>query len=547
MICRADTIGVFQIESRAQMSMLPRLKPRNYYDLVIEVAIVRPGPIQGDMVHPYLRRRQGKEPVTFPKEELRQVLGKTLGVPLFQEQAMNIAIVAAGFTPGEADKLRRAMATFRRVGTIGSFQKKMVEGMVKNGYEREFAEHCFRQIEGFGEYGFPESHAASFALLVYVSCWLKCHYPDVFCAAILNSQPMGFYAPAQLIRDAREHGVEVREVDVNHSDWLSTLESDAGRLPVSPQHAVMKHIMRNTHAVRLGLQHVKGFGDEDARMLVENRGRGYDSVRDLWMRSGLPRRAVEKLADADCFRSIGLNRRDALWAVKALDPLSGSERLPLFAAADAKHLQREQAVNLPPMPLGEHVINDYQSLSFSLKAHPVSFLRERLARERYIQAQDLHATANDQLVRVAGLVLVRQRPGTAKGVIFATLEDETGVANIIVWPKAFEKYRTVILGSRCIGVRGRLQKHDGVIHIVSHHLEDLTPWLLSISDLAGEMGGIANADEVRRPQEDIRSKIRPAAHIARLIEAHPDLRRDHEEIQQQKLAQRALPKGRNFH
>jgi error-prone DNA polymerase len=547
MICRADTLGVFQIESRAQMSMLPRLRPRNYYDLVIEVAIVRPGPIQGDMVHPYLRRRKRLEPVTFPKEELRHVLGKTLGVPLFQEQAMNIAIVAAGFTPGEADKLRRAMATFRRVGTIGSFQKKMVKGMVANGYDREFAEHCFRQIEGFGEYGFPESHAASFALLVYVSCWLKCHYPDVFCAAILNSQPMGFYAPAQLIRDAREHGVEMRDVDINHSGWLSTLEPDAEHLPVSPRHRAMQDAMKNTHAVRLGLQQVKGFGEDDAAELMTHRGAGYDSVRDLWMRSGLTRRAIEKLADADCFRSIGLDRRDALWAVKALDPLSSSERLPLFAAANAKDLQCEQQVHLPPMLLGEHVINDYQSLSYSLKAHPMSFLRERLSRERYIQTADLQTVPNDKLVHVVGLVLVRQRPGTAKGVIFATIEDETGVANIIVWPKTFEKYRTVILGSRCIGVRGRLQKHDGVTHIVSHHLEDLTPRLLGLSDLAGQMGGIANADEVRSPQEDIRSKIKPAARITSLIEAHPELVQDHEKIQHQKLARRALPKGRNFH
>ncbi|NNJ76677.1 MAG: error-prone DNA polymerase, partial [Anderseniella sp.] len=547
MICRADTIGVFQIESRAQMSMLPRLKPRCYYDLVIEVAIVRPGPIQGDMVHPYLRRRQGKERVSFPKEELADVLGKTLGVPLFQEQAMNIAIVAAKFSPGEADKLRRAMATFRRVGTINSFQHKMVEGMVSNGYEREFAEHCFKQIEGFGDYGFPESHAASFALLVYVSCWLKCHYPDVFCAAILNSQPMGFYAPAQLIRDAREHGVDVRDVDINHSMWLSTLEPDAKSLPVSRQYREQATTQKNTHAVRLGLQQVKGFGEEDATLLIEHRASGYDSVRDLWMRSGLTRRVIEKLADADCFRSIGMNRRDALWAVKALDPLSSSERLPLFAAADAQDLQREPDIHLPPMPLGEHVINDYQSLSYSLKAHPLSFLRQRLLQDRYVNSEALQTTPGERMVKVAGLVLVRQRPGSAKGVIFATIEDETGVANIIVWPKAFEKYRTVILGSRCIGVRGRLQTEDGVIHVVAHHLEDLTPLLAEISTLADDMGGLANADEVRRPQESIQGKIKPARRFALMAETPSAAGTDHKQLAKTKTTRQALPKGRNFH
>ncbi|MEM5494687.1 error-prone DNA polymerase [Hoeflea sp. AS16] len=547
MICRADTIGVFQIESRAQMSMLPRLRPRCYYDLVIEVAIVRPGPIQGDMVHPYLRRRQGKEDVSFPKEELRAVLGKTLGVPLFQEQAMNIAIVAGGFSPGEADKLRRAMATFRRVGTIGSFQTKMVEGMVANGYERAFAEHCFRQIEGFGEYGFPESHAASFALLVYVSCWLKCHYPDVFCAAILNSQPMGFYASAQLIRDAREHGVEIRPVDINCSDWDATLEPDPAPQPLSSRHRAMKGVMKHTHAVRLGLRHVKGFGQAEALQLMQNRGRGYDSVRDLWMRSGLPRRAIEQLAEADCFRSIGLDRRDALWAVKALDPLSSAERLPLFAAADTQDLQKEPDVDLPPMPLGEQVINDYQALSFSLKAHPMSFLRERLARNGCRPNSDLQDIRSGRQVKVSGLVLVRQRPGSAKGVVFETIEDETGVANIIVWPKVFEKFRAIVLGSRCVGVRGKLQNEQGVIHVVAEYLEDLTPMMAQISDMAGEMGGLANADEVRRPIEDMRPRTKPVARIIRLIRDAPELRQDYEELASARAASRALPKGRNFH
>ncbi len=547
MICRADTIGVFQIESRAQMSMLPRLRPRTYYDLVIEVAIVRPGPIQGNMVHPYLKRRQGKEPVIFPSKELEGVLGKTLGVPLFQEQAMNIAIVAAKFPPGEADKLRRAMATFRRVGTIGSFHKKMVEGMVANGYDREFADHCFKQIEGFGEYGFPESHAASFALLVYVSCWLKCHYPDVFCAAIINSQPMGFYAPAQLIRDAREHGVDVREIDINFSNWDCTLEADGEPGTIKPQHMEMAAVMKHTHAVRLGLRLVKGVGEEHAKQLMEKRDRGYDSVRDLWMRSGLPRAVIEKLADADCFRSLGLDRREALWAVKALDPLSSSERLPLFAAADTVELQQEPEVTLPPMPLGEHVMIDYQSLTFSLKAHPISFLRPALKRRRFVENFELQTLKNGSRVTVAGLVLVRQRPGSAKGVVFETIEDETGVANIIVWPKTLEKYRTLILGSRCVGITGKLQHADNVIHVVAHHFEDLTPMLANLHAHDGILETLANADEVRRPVEDIRQKIKPRSRLKRLLKDAPELKQDYAEIAAKRHVQNILPKGRNFH
>jgi len=545
MICRADTVGVFQIESRAQMTMLPRLKPRCYYDLVIEVAIVRPGPIQGDMVHPYLRRRQGKEPVVFPKDELRQVLGKTLGVPLFQEQAMNIAIVAAGFPPGEADKLRRAMATFRRVGTIHSFQSRMVEGMVANGYEREFAEHCFKQIEGFGEYGFPESHAASFALLVYVSCWMKAHYPDVFCAAILNSQPMGFYAPAQLIRDAREHGVEMRAVDINHSDWDTTLEDGAKPHTVSRQHQQLMGSMKNTHAVRLGLHQVKGLSEQDATRLVARRDRGYDSLRDLWLRSGLTRAAIEKLADADAFRSLGLDRRAALWAARALDPLGSAERLPLFATDRDIELQREAEVALPPMPLGEQVIADYQSLSYSLKAHPMSFLRARLRKRRFLSNIELQHTRSGAWVNVAGLVLVRQRPGTAKGVVFETIEDETGVANIIIWPKVFEANRAIVLGARCVAVRGRLQSQEGVIHVVAHSLEDLTPLMQSISTQDIGAGPLANADEVRRPIEDHRVKAKPGGSLARLLHDVPELRQD--EVAKAKLTRAALPKGRNFH
>lgn len=544
MICRADTLGVFQIESRAQMSMLPRLRPRTYYDLVIEVAIVRPGPIQGDMVHPYLRRRQGKEKVSFPKPELERVLKKTLGVPLFQEQAMNIAIVAAHFTPSEADKLRRAMATFRRVGTIGNFERKMVEGMVANGYERDFAQHCFRQIEGFGDYGFPESHAASFALLVYVSCWLKCYYPDVFCAAILNSQPMGFYAPAQLVRDAREHGVELRPPDINHSQWDTSLEADAGKQKIAPQHRDMDGVMQNNHAVRLGLNRVKGLRKEHAEQLVTHRGRGYDSMRDLWLRSGLSKPTLERLAEADCLRSLGLDRRTALWAAKALDPLTSEERLPLFAIGADTDRRNEPDVALPSMPLGEHVIHDYRSLSLSLKAHPVSFVRKTLGQMRYRQTEALNTTRSNSFIRVAGLVLVRQRPGTAKGVIFETIEDETGVANIIVWPKTFEKYRPIVLGARFVGIHGKVQTADGVTHIIANHLEDLTHLLSAISEATDYLEPLANADEVRRPQEDIRQK---RAQPDRIRQFEKELDTMRHKNRPPSRAGAVLPKGRNFH
>ena len=544
MIQRADTIGVFQIESRAQMSMLPRLRPANYYDLVIEVAIVRPGPIQGDMVHPYLRRRQGIEEVSYPSPELEAVLSKTLGVPLFQEQAMKIAIVAAGFTPSEADRLRRAMATFRRVGTIQTFQKKMVEGMAAKGYPRDFAERCFRQIEGFGEYGFPESHAASFALLVYASCWMKCRYPDVFAAAMLNAQPLGFYAPAQLVRDAREHGVEVREVDVNLSDWDCTLEplpplpvhrervgvrggailSDKdgaaphpsppatpsplergeGERRLHPRHAEMAAHIRATHAVRLGLRQIVGVKEEDMRRLVERRGQAYDSVRDLWLRSGLTSAALERLADADAFRSLGLDRRQALWAVRGLDRVGDQDDLPLFASRPAR--ETEPDARLPPMPLGAHVVEDYRRLSLSLKAHPTSFMRARLAARGILRSDALRSVRNGERVTVAGLVLVRQRPGTAKGVIFMTLEDETGIANVIVWPKAFERLRAIVLGARFVAVTGKLQSESGVIHIVAERMDDLTPMLGMLSEAGATIGALARADEVRRPQMTMAQK-----------------------------------------
>ncbi len=528
MICRADTLGVFQIESRAQMSMLPRLKPRNFYDLVIEVAIVRPGPIQGDMVHPYLRRRDGLEKVEFPSEELHEVLGKTLGVPLFQEQAMKIAIVAAGFTPSQADGLRRAMATFRKSGTIHLYHDKMVKGMAARGYDPAFAERCFKQIEGFGEYGFPESHAASFALLVYVSCWLKCHYPDVFCAALINSQPMGFYQPAQIVRDAKEHGVEMRPVDVNRSFWDLTLE-DGARGPVDARHAQGEADIRSARAVRLGFRQIKGFSSADAERIERRRGAGYDSVRDLWLRTGLSAAALERLAEADAFGSLGLSRRQALWAVKGLDKVKGDEQLPLFARhAD---LQREAEVRLPAMPPGEEVAYDYKAIKLSLKNHPVSFVRGWLDGAGYRRNETLRAMRNAARTRVCGLVLIRQRPGTARGVIFATIEDETGIANVIIWPKIYEHFRRIVLGARFLGVEGQLQREGEVIHVVARRLYDLTPKLAALSAHHGEMDdGLSRADEFKHPvNEDLRKG---------------DLRR---RIETAKHMRQILPGGRNFH
>ncbi|MDX8539762.1 error-prone DNA polymerase [Mesorhizobium abyssinicae] len=477
MICRADTLGVFQIESRAQMSMLPRLRPRAFYDLVIEVAIVRPGPIQGDMVHPYLRRRQGKEQAEYPKPELEQILGKTLGVPLFQEQAMKIAIVAGGFRPGEADELRRAMATFKRTGTIGNYRQRMIDGMVGKGYEQAFAERCFKQIEGFGEYGFPESHAASFALLVYASCWFKTFYPDVFCAAILNSQPMGFYQPAQLVRDARDHGVEVREVDINFSVWDCALEQTAfDPARVLARHAEMRGVIETGHAVRLGFRQIKGLSEERMTLFVERRGAGYETVRDVWLRSGLDVGEIERLAEADAFRSIGLDRRAALWAVRALDGKSAAEKLPLFDQPTVRLRELEPETRLPTMPLGEHVIHDYRSLGLSLKAHPVAFLRERLDRAGVTPNARLPSVKDGRRVSVAGLVLVRQRPGKGNA-IFLTLEDENSVANVIFWERTFTRFRPIVMGARFVRVTGKLQQESGVIHIVAEKIEDLTPWL----------------------------------------------------------------------
>ena len=470
MLCKGDSLGVFQVESRAQMNMLPRLKPRCFYDLVIEVAIVRPGPIQGDMVHPFLKRRSGKEPVTFPcpdpehgePDELEKILGRTMGVPIFQEQAMKIALDAAKFTSEEANQLRKAMATFRSRGNIDVLQDKMVGRMVERGYDPDFAQRCFDQIKGFGEYGFPESHAASFAHLVYVSSWLKWKYPAAFACGLLNSQPMGFYAPAQIVRDAKEHGVEVLPVDVNHSDCDCTLEN---------------------RALRLGFRQVEGLQRDAVGRLERARAvHPYDSVEDLRLRGGVPVHAIQRLASADAFRSIDLDRRAALWDSRALKQ---AQDLPLFIAAEARDEGAElEPARLPTMPLAEHVVNDYQTVRLSLKAHPIRFLREHYAAQKFVTADHLNSVRDGKRVSMAGLVLIRQRPGSAKGVCFITLEDETGVANLVVWPDVFERQRKIVMGARLIAVHGIIQKdaEDGVIHLVARQLEDHTYMLRHLSD-----------------------------------------------------------------
>ncbi|AJA07074.1 error-prone DNA polymerase [Sphingobium sp. H39-3-25] len=470
MIQKADTLGVFQIESRAQMSMLPRMKPKEFYDLVIEVAIVRPGPIQGDMVHPYLRRREGKETPEYPRPELRAVLEKTLGVPLFQEQAMKVAIVGAGFTAVEADQLRRAMATFKLTGGVSHFYDKLVGGMVERGYPKEFAERTFKQIEGFGSYGFPESHAASFAKIAYASCWMKHHHPDVFCAALLNAQPMGFYAPAQIVADARKHGVEVRPVSINDSHWDCTLEPTRGRYL----------------AVRLGFRQVRGLANVHGAAIVGARGpERFDSVEEVWRRAGTPRMAIERLAEADAFHCIAENRRQGLWKVKGL----GEAPLPLFAAADEREAKfapegLEPMVALRAMAEGREVVEDYRSTQLSLRGHPVSFLRDELDALRIVRCADLATIRDGRNVEVAGVILVRQRPGSAKGVLFITIEDETGIANGILWPDRFEIYRRQVMSSSMIAMRGRLQKEGEVIHIICDRIVDHDDMLRSIGRTA---------------------------------------------------------------
>jgi error-prone DNA polymerase len=484
MLCKGDSLGTFQVESRAQMNMLPRLKPRAFYDLVIQVAIVRPGPIQGDMVHPYLRRRSGKEVVVYPSpgpehdpDELKKILGRTLGVPIFQEQAMKIAIDAAKFSPAEANELRKAMATFRSRGTIEKLQEKMVGRMVTRGYDTDFAQRCFDQIKGFGEYGFPESHAASFALLVYISSWIKRHYPDVFCAALLNAQPMGFYAPAQIVRDAREHGVTVHAPDVNYSDWDNRLE------PLGP----------NRFAVRLGLRQVDGMAEGAALRMIAARDTPFVNLQDLKRRARLDVGSLRRLAAADAVRSMALDRRQALWDARAL---RDAPDLPLFLKG--RDEGQEQPFILPQMPRCEHVVADYQTLRLSLKAHPMAFLRRSMAQQGYHSTSDLPRLRNRQQVALAGLVLIRQRPGSAKGVCFITLEDELGVANLVVWPTVFETFRKVIMRSRLIDVKGTLQRDADVIHVVATHLTDRSDALDRLAQ-APMAVPLARADEVRKP------------------------------------------------
>ncbi len=458
MISLADTLGVFQIESRAQMSMLPRLRPEKFYDLVIEVAIVRPGPIQGDMVHPYLRRRSGEEAITYPSPEIESILERTKGVPLFQEQAMEIAIVGAGFTPAEADALRRSMATFKAKGEVSQFHKKMVDGMMARGYSEEFANRVFKQLEGFGSYGFPESHAASFALLVYVSSYIKCYYPDVFAAALLNSQPMGFYHPSQIVIDAEKHGVTVLAADINYSQWDNTLEGK---------------FAEKFHKLRLGFRQVKGLQESDIQALIVHRSTGYTSMEAVAEIVAVA--VLEKLADADAFRSIGLDRRQALWAVSAVKdrPIGMFKGQQPTSNADGQ-------IALPFMTKSEHVVQDYASMGLSVKAHPVSFLREKLDKLHVVSASKLSIVKNGMPVKVCGLVTVRQRPGTAKGVLFVTIEDETGFANLVIWGKLFEKYRREILQSKLLLVTGVVQIEGSVIHVVVKQCFNKNAWLLDL-------------------------------------------------------------------
>jgi error-prone DNA polymerase len=479
MVSHADTIGVFQIESRAQQSMLPRLRPKCFYDLVIEVAIVRPGPIQGDMVHPYLRRRNGEEEVKYPSKELEDILKRTLGVPLFQEQAMKIAIVAAKFTPAEADELRRSMATFKAKGKISYFEEKLIKGMTSNGYTLEYAQRVFRQLEGFGSYGFPESHAVSFALLVYISSWIKCYYPDVFACALLNSMPMGFYQPAQIVSDALKHGVEVLPIDINHSDWDNKLEGKSDKYC----------------ALRLGFRQVKGLREEDIKILMKARQSGYTSIQAL-RGTGLSETVLEKLADADAFRSIGHDRRKALWSVSTQD----YQPRALFSDQAQPDID-EQNIVLPEMTASEHVVHDYATISLSLKAHPVSFVRQQLEQLHISTASSLEHAKDGDPIKVAGLVLVRQRPGTASGICFITIEDETGTANLVVFKKLFDEYRKEIIQSKLLMVEGKLQREGEVIHVVIKRCYNLSRLLNKLaapsqSELSLER---SRADETTSP------------------------------------------------
>ena len=496
MICRADTIGVFQIESRAQQSMLPRLKPRCFYDLVIEVAIVRPGPIQGDMVHPYLRRRNGEEKVEYPSKELEDILSRTLGVPLFQEQAMKIAILAAGFTPAEADELRRSMAAFKLKGLVSKFHDKLINGMTERGYTLEYAERVFKQLEGFGSYGFPESHAASFALLVYVSSWIKCYYPDVFACALLNSMPMGFYQPAQIVIDAKKHGVEVRPVDINYSNWDNKLERTPS--PLQGEGA------RGEAALRLGFRQVKGIREEDMKLLVSSREKKYLSIHEL-RTIGLSDAALEKLADADALRSIGLDRREVLWEVSTKDK-------PAAMFNGQPSVYEQENISLPEMTTAEHVVHDYAATALSLKAHPVSFVREKLQQLHILSTSQLAAAKNGQPVKVAGLVLVRQRPGTAGGICFMTIEDETGVANLVIFQSLFDEYRKEILQSRLIMVEGQLHVQGEVIHVIVRQCHDFSKLLQKLTPSNNEgLSSPFRAGASIPPGHNKRSQVRENA------------------------------------
>ncbi len=518
MLQKGDSIGTFQVESRAQINMLPRMKPRCLYDLVIQVAIVRPGPIQGGMVHPYLRRRNKEEAVDYPSpapphdpDELRDVLEKTLGVPLFQEQAMKLAIVAANFTPAQADGLRRAMATFRNVGTMHRYEEMLVDGMVARGYTRDFAERCFGQIKGFGEYGFPESHAQAFGWLAYVSSWLKCHHPAVFTCALLNSQPMGFYAPAQLVRDAQEHGVEVRGVDVGASGWDNGVEWTAGE----------------KLALRLGFRQIDGFRQTWGEAIEAARASGpFASIEDLARRAALPPAALRKLADADAFGSLGKGRRDALWEARR----TPSDQLPLFAFADAAELGAEPDAQLPIMPLSEEVVADYQMLRLSLKAHPMQFLRERFTREGVLSCADTNGAPDGRRVACAGIVLIRQRPGKGNAV-FITIEDETGVVNALLWARDMEKQRRAVMASRLMRIEGEIQRSkEGVVHLMASRIIDCTERLDHLSESHRADPQLARADEVARPQTPRASSPRAPGRSA----GHP-------------RNVRILPKSRDFH
>ena len=559
MLRKGDSLGVFQVESRAQMNMLPRLRPREFYDLVIQVAIVRPGPIQGDMVHPYLKRRRGEERVEIPApgpehgppDELTAILARTLGVPIFQEQAMKIALDAAKFSGAEANRLRKSMATFRSRGLVAELEEMMVGRMIARGYDPDFSVRCFNQIKGFGEYGFPESHAASFAHLVYVSSWLKCHFPAAFACGLLNSQPMGFYAPAQIVRDAVEHGVKVLPVDVNHSGWDCGLEvfgsgkplpfrGGAGRLgsaqpdlvaagwglssgsdPADRPHPPTPSPEEEGGeiALRLGLRQVDGFPEHAAARIVAARAEGgmFRDLRELKDRTGLSPALVERLASADCFASLGLPRRQALWDARSL---IAAPDLPLFAHAASRDEGAERAATqLPKMPLSEEVVTDYQTQRLSLKAHPLAFLRADLAERGFIRASELRTRKYRSPVQVAGVVLIRQRPGSAKGVCFITLEDETGVVNLVIWPDLMEKHRRVIMGARLMEVRGRVEYDDEVIHVIAASLTDATPALHRLSEDLLEPS-IARADEIKRPVQGSRGHPRNVRVIPKSRDFH---------------------------